>query len=117
MVCGALFIGGSAWAAGPYDGNYTGTRVRTDGPDQLCPAQEDVAVSIQGKLLTVSTSKLQNFEIGFDPAPDGSFGDAFPDNESNTVYVTGRISGGTIEADATNYSTKCKYHWHLTKKT
>ena len=117
MLSGALFIGGSAWAAGPYDGNYTGTRTRIDGPDQLCPAQEDVTASIQGKLLTFSNSKLQNFQIGIDPTPDGSFGDVYPDNEGNSVNIEGRITGGTLDADATNYSTKCKHHWHLTKKT
>src|SRR5262249_37719471 len=53
-ICGMIgvAVAGPALSADTYDGAYAGTRVLTKGPDQTCPAKEDVSVTVHGDTLT-----------------------------------------------------------------
>ena len=44
-------------------GAYTGTRMLTKGADQMCPAKEDVSVTIYGETLTFTKGSLRNERI------------------------------------------------------
>jgi len=74
-----------------------------------------VSVTVTGHVLKFTNSALQNFTLGFDPAPDGSFERTYDDISGTTVAIHGRIAGDTMDADVINLSTKCKHHWQLTK--
>jgi hypothetical protein len=120
MMCGlvCLAIAAPVLGAGDtLDGDYTGKRVLTKGQGgPRCPAEDDVSVTIRGGALTITDSTLRNFSLGFDPRPDGSFGEIYSDAGGATVSIRGRIVGGVLDADVTNSSSRCEHHWHLTKK-
>jgi hypothetical protein len=101
--------------ADTYDGAYTGTRVLTNGPDQTCPAKEDVSVTVHGETLTFTNSSLRNETIMFAPRQDGSFGLISAGTGGSAVLIRGRIVGNVLEADATNGP--CEHHWHLEKQS
>jgi hypothetical protein len=96
---GLAIAGPSHGAGGPFDGVYAGTRVRTAGPPQTCPTEEEVSIDISG-----STLKLTN-----------SFNQTDVEGTGN-VYIKGRITGDTIDADVINFPRDCQHHWHLTKQ-
>ena len=48
-----------------FDGVYSGTRVLTKGSGQMCPAEENVSVTIHGQTLTFTNSALKTFTISF----------------------------------------------------
>jgi hypothetical protein len=115
-MCGLAFlaVAGPAVAAGDsFDGVYTGKRVLTKGPGQ-CPAEESVSVTIHDGVLTFTNSALQNYAIGFDPHPDGTFTETHVDAGGDIVEIQGRITGGVLNADVTN--PPCEHHWRLEKK-
>jgi hypothetical protein len=75
-VCSLAFLAIAEPAIGAadlFDGVYTGKRVLTKGPAESCPAEESVSVTIHDGVLTFTNSALQNYAIGFDPHPDGTF--------------------------------------------
>jgi hypothetical protein len=109
-----LAIAGPALAENTFDGVYTGQRLLTKGSPP-CPVKDDVSVTIEGGALTFANSELQKFAMGFDPHPDGSFSQMYNDVGGADVVIRGHITGDTIEADVTNYATRCEHHWHLTK--
>ena len=110
-----LAIAGPAVAAGgSLDGVYTGKRVLTKGPAGTCPAEENVSVTIHGGMLAFTDSALQNYAIGFDPRPDGTFTDTHVDIGGDVVDIQGRITEGVLNADVTN--PPCEHHWRLKKK-
>jgi hypothetical protein len=114
MIC---LVAGPALSAQPehkYDGVYTGKRSLTKGTaSTMCPAQDDVSVTITGETLTFTNSALKNYTMPFEPAPDGSFGETHMDEGGRVVYYHGRIIGDVMDADVEN--TPCEYHWHLKK--
>jgi hypothetical protein len=98
-----------------FDGTYAGKRVLTKGdPSANCTRQEDVSVIIKTGTLTFTDSALENYTIGFDPHPDGSFNQLHVDIGGSVVDIHGRIVGDTLDADVTISS--CQHHWHLEKK-
>jgi hypothetical protein len=118
----AAILGLGLAAAGPalgaehsFDGVYSGTRVLTKGSDLMCPAKENVSVTIHGQTLTFTNSALEKFTITFDPNRGGSFGELY--GGGDIVKIHGRVIGEVIEADVTNYDTNppCEHHWHLKK--
>jgi hypothetical protein len=97
-----------------FDGFYSGKRVLTKGSDPNCLPEDDVSVTIHGKMLSFTDSALTKFPIGFYPSQDGSFGEISTGERGDTVQIRGRVVGDVIEADITN--PPCEYHWHLKKK-
>lgn len=100
-------------AESTFNGVYTGERVLTKGSGPTCPTGENVSVTIQDGELTFTNSVLQNFALGFDPHPDGSFTETYMDVGGAVVYIRGRIVGDLLDADVTSAS--CEHHWHLKK--
>jgi hypothetical protein len=78
------------------------------------PTQDDVSVTINDGALTFTNSALQNYAMGFEPHPDGSFRQSHVDIGGDVVDISGRIVGDTLDADVTN--APCEHHWHLQKK-
>jgi hypothetical protein len=108
-------------AAGPDPGStsngiYTGKRVLTKGPTPLCPAEDNVSVTIRDGTLSFTNSELRNFVMGFHPDPDGSFVLTYVDRGGATVAIQGRITGASMDADVVNYATACEHHWRLRKE-
>jgi hypothetical protein len=101
-------------AESAFNGVYTGKRVLTKGSGPTCPSEENVSVIIQDDELTFTNSALQNFAIGFDPHPDGSFTETYVDSGGIYVLIRGRIVGDVLDADVTSPS--CQHHWHLKKE-
>ena len=100
-----------------FNGVYSGNRVLTKGSaSSMCPAEDDVSVTIHGETLTFTDSALQKFTEPFFPGPDGSFGQTYTGEVSGTVHYHGRITGEVIDADVSNSATPCEYHWHLKKQ-
>jgi hypothetical protein len=114
-LCGVigLAVVGPTRGSDTFDGTYTGTRVLTKGEGDRCPAKDDVSVTIHGEALKFTNSQLRNFAIGFDPRPDGTFGEIHTDMGGTSVLIRGRIVGGILDADVTG--PVCEHHWHLTK--
>ena len=115
-ICGmmGLAVAGPTLGADAYDGTYTGTRVLTKGPDQTCPATDDVSVTIHGETLTFTNRSYRNETIMFAPRQDGSFGEIVAGAGGGASFISGRITGDVIDADVTNEP--CEHHWHLTKR-
>jgi hypothetical protein len=110
-----LAVAGPALGAGDsFDGHYTGKRVLTKGPAGQCPTEEGVSVTIQDGVLTFTNSALQNYAIGFDPHPDGTFTETHVDAGGAIVEIRGRIAGGVLNADVAN--PPCEHHWRLERK-
>jgi hypothetical protein len=109
-----LAITAPTLAADAYDGSYSGARVLTKGPDQTCPAREDVSLIIHGETLTFTNRSWLNETIMFVPHQDGSFGQISADAGGSAVIIRGRVTGNVIDADVTNGP--CEHHWHLTKR-
>jgi hypothetical protein len=114
----SIALAGPASAAGStFDGVYTGKRSLTNGPtSSRCPANDDVSVTIHEHTLKFTDSVLKDFVLSFDPQPDGSFDMTYDDVGGGTVSIKGRVTGASIDADVTNYSTTCTHHWYLTKR-
>jgi hypothetical protein len=115
MICLAV-AGPAPGAQNTFDGTYTGKRSLAKGPADLCPAEEDVSVTIHGGTLKFTNSRLQDFAMVFDPHPDGSFTDIYAGEAGSSVLIRGRIVGDLLEADVTNYDNTCEHHWPLTKE-
>jgi hypothetical protein len=113
VIC-LVVAGPAVRAEGTFDGAYTGKRLLTKGPVPPCLVEEDVSVTIHGGTLTFTDSQLQNFVIGFDPRPDGSFSQISAGIEGSVVAIRGRIIGDALEADVANDT--CTHHWHLGKE-
>ena len=114
VICGIALLGLAAppaTLAGSFNGNYTGKRVLTKGDNPSCPAEDDVSVTIQDGTVTFTNSALNNFGIGFDLQPDGSFNEIDTEMGGAVVTIRGRIVGNTLDADVINGP--CQYHWHL----
>jgi hypothetical protein len=120
LICGMIsFVGASALGAEHrFDGVYTGKIVLTKGSaGAMCPAEDDISVTVHGKTLTFTSSILKQFAHPFYPDPDGSFGEIYNDAGGATVHYHGRVIGDVIDADFTDYGADpaCEYHWRLTK--
>jgi hypothetical protein len=102
-------------AEATFNGVYSGRRVLTKGSDPTCPSEENVSVTIKGDELMFTNSALQDFGIGFDPNPDGSFRETYVDIGGAYVDIRGRIVDDLLDADVTNGS--CEHHWHLKKES
>jgi hypothetical protein len=113
MICAV--IAGSSLGAGTYDGVYTGKRMRTEGPAELCPNGEDVCATIDGRTLRFTDSTLQKFALAFDPDKNGSFSQTYNVVGVTNIVINGHVTATDMDVDVTNGSTKCKHHWHLTK--
>jgi AraC-like DNA-binding protein len=114
MLIGLAVTEPALSAENAFDGAYTGKRVLTKGPTPQCVSSEDVSGTIAGGALTFTDSALRNYSIGFDPHPDGSFGEISTGSGGTGVLIQGRIVGGVPDADVSNGP--CEHHWHLTKK-
>jgi len=114
-----LVVAGSAalGAEHRFDGVYSGKRVLTKGSaSEICPAEDDVSVTIHGDTLTFTNSALQKSTEPFYLDVDGSFGQTYTGELSGTVHYHGRIIGKVIDADVSNSAIpSCEYHWHLKK--
>jgi hypothetical protein len=73
-----------------------------------------VSVTIHNGVLTFTNSALQNYAIGFDPHPDGTFTETHVDIGGDIVEIQRRILGGVLSADVTN--PPWVHHWRLEKK-
>lgn len=119
----ACLVAGSAFGAEPahkYDGTYHGKRSLTKGkPSAMCPPEDDVSITIEGNVLTFTTSNLKKYVDPFYPRADGSFGQIFVDAPGGAAAVEyyGRVVGDVIEADVINHLTTppCEYWWRLKK--
>jgi hypothetical protein len=114
-MIGLAVVGAALGAENTFDGVYTGKRVLTKDSGPGCPAEEEVSVIIQGKMLSFTNSALQSFIIPFNPHQDGSFNEVFidPFDDDDTVTIYGRIAGGFLDADVIN--APCEHHWRLKK--
>ena len=119
-ICGitCLALTGYAMGAGSrFDGDYVGKRSLVKGQHSgRCPTEEDVSVNINGGVLTFTDSALKKERIGFEPKPDGSFDKIYEGGGVANIGIKGQVTGDTVEAVVTNYSTECTHHWHLTKE-
>jgi hypothetical protein len=84
----------------------------------MCPAEDDVSVTIHGDTLTFTDGTLKKWTQPFAPGQDGSFGQTYTGEGGDTVHYQGRIVGDVMDADVTNYATNppCEHHWHLKKE-
>ena len=73
-----------------------------------------MSITIHGSVLRFTNTALQNYPIGFDPQPDGTFAVTHIDVGGDVVDISGRITGRVLTADVTNRP--CKHHWQLEKK-
>jgi hypothetical protein len=83
MMCGmiCLAVAGSALGAeNTFDGVYTGRRVLTKSSGSGCLATEDVSVTIDGEVVTITSGRSRDLALGFDPHPDGSFRELYVDS-------------------------------------
>jgi len=98
----------------PFDGLYSGKRVLTKGSaGPLCPADDDVSITIHGETLLFTNSAARNFGVGFYPRQDGSFHQTYTSEGGAVVDIRGRVTEDVIEADVKN--PPCEYHWSLQK--
>ena len=95
-----------------FEGTYTGTGVRTKGDVPTCQVEESVSAKIQGASLTLNDSTLHDVVTGFDPNPDGTFGQTYVDVGGGTSQIRGHIEGDVLDADV--IKGLCEHHWHLT---
>lgn len=112
VIC-LVVAGPAVRAENTFNGVYSGKRLLTKGPVPPCLVEGDVSVTIHDGTLAFNDSEFQNFVIGFDPRPDGSFTQISAGIEGSVVVVRGRITGDALEADVTNDT--CTHHWHLGK--
>ena len=119
-ICGIVGVlaASTLSAADKFDGNYSGKRTLLKGDAAMCPAEENVSVTIHDETLTFTNSALKKFTISFDPKHDGSFGETYTAEGGDAVKIDGHVIGGVIEADVINYGTDppCEHHWHLQKQ-
>jgi len=119
ILCGTLWaIAGQSWGAGgPFDGTYKGKKLRIDGTAEMCPAEEDVSVTINGSTSKFTDGRYRDYEIPLAVDKGGSL-DKTQIFEGTIVSIKGRITGDTLDADVQDFASdyKCKYHWHLTKQ-
>src|SRR5215831_14455668 len=74
-----------------FDGDYSGKRVLTKGSaGTLCPAEDDVSVTIHGETLSFSNSAARNFGVAFYPRQDGSFHQTYIGEGGAAVEVIDR---------------------------
>lgn len=119
VLCGIICVAVSApsyGAGNTFDGVYKGKRVRTEGPTNLCVAEEDVSITVTGEVLSFTNSLHKEFKIGFEPEADGTFDIIYNDISGTTVTIKGKVTGDSMVADVVNLSTECKHHWSLTKE-
>jgi hypothetical protein len=113
IIC--LSASGAALAANAsFDGTYSGKRVLTNGSEPPCVGSEGVSVVIGGGTLTFTNSALRNYAVGFDPAPDGKFGELHIDAGGKAVAIRGRIVGSVLDADVADAT--CEHRWHLLRQ-
>jgi hypothetical protein len=110
MVCLAV-AGAALGAMNRFDGVYTGKATLTKGPAPTCPDDDDVSVTIRGKTLKFTNSRLRNFVMAFYPRQDGSFRQSHVHAQGAFVNIEGHVIGDLFEADVTN--PPCEHHWHL----
>ena len=79
----------------------------------LCPAEDDVSVTIHGETLSSTNGAMRNFVVAFYPHKDGSFHQTYIGDGGATVDIRGRVVGNVIEADVSN--PPCEHNWHLKK--
>jgi hypothetical protein len=109
-------IAAAATASGTdstFDGVYIGKLVLTKGSNQTCPDVSTVSVTIRGKALTFTNSRLHSFSIGFEPHPNGSFSQISAGDRGAFVSIKGHIAGDAIEADVAD--SVCEHHWHVVR--
>ena len=61
-----------------------------------------------------SGGRRDEYAIGFDPQPDGTFTDTHVDVWGGVVDIRGRVADGALDADVTN--PPCEHHWRLERK-
>ena len=117
-LCLAVSGSSALGAEHTFDGVYSGKKVLTKGSaSPLCPAKDDVSVTIHGETLTFTDRALKKFTEPFFPGPDGSFGQTYTGEGGVAVHYHGRITGEVIDADVSDSAiAPCEYHWHLKKK-
>ena len=116
-LCGIMCLvaaGPALGAENRFDGVYTGKATLTKGSSPGCPADDDISVTVHGKTLKYTGSRLQNFVIAFYPRQDGSFRQSHVHQQGAFVNIEGRVSGELIEADVAN--PHCEHHWYLRKE-
>ena len=109
LVAGGLVFG----AENTSNGVYTGTRLRTKGPDLHCPAEENVSVTIQDTIMLFTNGIWHSFVLELESNPDGSFERTYISAGGHYVVIHGRIMGNVIEADVENEP--CSHHWRVRK--
>ncbi len=115
VVIGAVALSFAAFAAGTFDGTYAGiARLGAGNNGSVCKSFS-ASISVADGHLTYAHSTYAL--IHADVAADGSFsgsgilkGSRPPGEEQ----LKGKISGGSLEADAT--SVNCAFHLSLTKQ-
>jgi hypothetical protein len=101
-------------ADNPFDGSYSGTRMLTKGSDQFCPNIEEMAITVQDGKFTFTNSNSRAVLAIVKISPNGSFNEIHEGGTYGRWYITGKITGGLLEADAN--SSACFHHWSLKKK-
>jgi hypothetical protein len=113
MACLAIAVP-VALADASFDGEYVGKRVLTNGPADVCPAEENISVTIQGNVLSFTNNAMKNYDLPFNPAPDGTFTVYYVDESGVLAKIQGRVVGGVLDADVN--APPCEHHWSLERK-
>jgi hypothetical protein len=117
MVCSVACLAIAAPVAladASFDGQYVGQRVLTNGPADVCPTEDYVSVTIHGNVLTLTSSALKNYEIGFVPRRDGTFDETHVHIGGDVADIQGHVGGGGLDAQVIN--PPCEHYWSLKKK-
>jgi hypothetical protein len=101
-------------ADNPFDGIYSGTRTLTKGSYESCPKVEEMSITVQGGKFTFTNSFSQSLHSVVEIRSDGSFSDIHQGGVARSFYISGKITDGVLEAEAS--SSSCLHHWSLKKK-
>jgi hypothetical protein len=115
VMIGAVALTCAAYAAGAFDGTYAGMARMTSGNNGTVCKTFSVSMTVTDSHLTYAHSTYAL--ITTDVAADGSFsgsGQIKGSRPPTEVALKGKVSGGSIEADAS--SVNCAFHLSLAKQ-
>jgi hypothetical protein len=115
MLAGCL-VGalGTALAAGPFDGTYSGQTKRERGDTSICGAETGHAsVTVADSRFSYVWNPQFHVVVTSTVGPDGAVSGSQLWGKGNMVRVTGRLSGDTL--DMVFDSTYCARHYTLKK--
>jgi hypothetical protein len=114
LILASLLLAPTAWAAGPFDGTYTGTQRETQNNNSAPCMHIDHNATI--KIENGHFTRVWRVTLEVDVAADGSFKASKLNNADKpmrVVEISGRITGPKLEADIG--SPYCAAHLSLTK--